>query len=106
MNLAIDLMRKEEAEEPMLNLLSFYRKGLWNLLLFPREKQRPSHYYESDPGKLLISPAAVELSGLVILPRKEDYLKITQKQLMEVFEEVSIRKKDFRIIADKLIAFN
>jgi hypothetical protein len=106
MNLAIDLMRKEEAEEPMLNLLSFYRKGLWNLLLFPREKQRPSHYYESDPGKLLISPAAVELSGLVILPRKEDYLKITPKQLMEVFEEVSIRKKDFRIIADKLIAFN
>ena len=106
MNLAIDLLRKEDTEEPMLNLLCLYRKGLWNLLLFPREKQRPSHYYESDPVKLLISPAAVELSGLVILPRKEDYLKITPKELTEIFEEVSIRKNDFRAIADKLIAFD
>ncbi len=90
----------------MINLLSFYRDYYWHLLLFPRAKQRPSHFYENDPAKLLISPAAVELGGLVILPRKEDFLKITPHEVAEVFEEVTISKKDFRELAGKLIAFN
>ncbi len=102
----IDLLRKEEKAEPMINLLSFYRDYYWHLLLFPRAKQRPSHFYENDPAKLLISPAAVELGGLVILPRKEDFLKITPHEVAEVFEEVTISKKDFRELAGKLIAFN
>ncbi len=105
-DLTINLLRKEGEEEPMLNLLSFYRNQRWNLLLFPRAKQRSSHYYDSGPRQLLISPAAVELGGLVILPRIEDFLKITPKELAEVFEEVTIGADDFRRLTDKLIAFN
>jgi hypothetical protein len=31
--------------EPMLNVLAFYEEGTWKIIIiFPREKQRPSHF--------------------------------------------------------------
>ncbi len=99
-------LEKDKQEEPMMNILSWIEKGGWNVLIFPRSLQRPYQYYANEPEKLVISPAAVELGGLVILPRKEDFEKITARDLESIFSQVTLGEEDFRVLKEKLAAFD
>ncbi|MFA5806707.1 MAG: DUF4922 domain-containing protein, partial [Melioribacteraceae bacterium] len=66
-----NLLNKEQSdEEPMMNIICSYNNS-WRLLVFPRSKHRPSYFYEEGENKLLISPAAVDLGGVLIFPREE-----------------------------------
>jgi hypothetical protein len=90
-------------EEPMMNILAWYQFPEWKVALFPRAKQRPWQYYSEDLNQLIISPAAVELGGLVILPREEDYYKMTEKDLVSVFDQVTIQKDDFTELKNNIL---
>lgn len=78
-----------EAEEPMVNVLCWYDQQGWHLVLFYRKAHRPSCYFLQDEHQRLISPAAVEMGGLVIAARQEDYNALTEKELTTLFNEVS-----------------
>jgi hypothetical protein len=95
LTLVIGCLPKTDGEEPMMNILAWYQFPEWKVALFPRAKQRPWQYYSDDLNQLIISPAAVELGGLVILPREEDYYKMTEKDLVSVYDQITIQKKDF-----------
>jgi hypothetical protein len=77
-------------DEPMLNLLCWYADRQWTLCLFPRRKHRPDCYYAEGKARLLSSPAAVDLGGLLILPREGDYRKITADDIRQIIKEVTI----------------
>jgi ATP adenylyltransferase/5',5'''-P-1,P-4-tetraphosphate phosphorylase II len=94
------ILEADISEEPMINVLCNYEKGEWRIFIFPRAKQRPSHFFRTDENQIIVGPAAVELGGLVVLPREEDFRKITKKDIAEIYEEVTINKTVFR----KLIA--
>ncbi len=100
--LIIRLLERGTKNEPMLNLLSWFEKKEWKVLLFPRGMQRPWQYYADDHAKLLISPAAVELGGLVVLPREEDFLKITCRDLRDIYSQVTLSETDFDLLKQKL----
>jgi len=89
-------LNTNSAEEPMMNILSNFENDNWRIIIFPREKQRPSHYYRNDENQILVSPAAAELGGILILPNKEDFEKITQKEIEEIYGEVTVNKQEFR----------
>ena len=74
----------------MMNVLSSYQNGKYRLTLFLRNKQRPSSYYLDGPDKILVSPASVEMGGLVITPREEDFQKITRDDLKQIFNETCL----------------
>ncbi|MBB3187466.1 DUF4922 domain-containing protein [Microbacter margulisiae] len=76
--------------EPMINLLCSWKKGQWIIWLFPRDLHRPDCYFAKDKTKLLISPASVDLGGVFITPRKVDFNKITEQNMLTILEEVSI----------------
>lgn len=76
-------------DEPMLNLLSLFEDGRWKVILFPRKQQRPSHYYQTGEMHVLVSPAAVEMGGLLILPRHEDFMKLDVGTISAVYDEVT-----------------
>jgi len=97
------LLPSEPGEEPMINLLVWYDAPGWTAVLFPRAKQRPWQYFASDFEKLVISPAAVELAGLVVLPREDDYFKLTPRDLISVFDQVSIGKEDFESLKKNIV---
>lgn len=80
----------QDSNEPMINLLANYQNGKYRLYLFIRNKQRPSHYYREDPDRIMVSPASVEMGGLVVTPREEDYMKITKKDLTDIFKETCL----------------
>ena len=76
--------------EPMLNLLCSWKNGQWTVWLFPRRLHRPSCYFADGIQQLLISPASVDLAGVFITPRGEDFQKVTATDIATIMDEVSI----------------
>ncbi len=85
--------------EPKLNIVSFYENNKWNVFIFPRSKHRPEQYFYEDERKILFSPAAAEMTGVCILPREEDFNKITKADLLDMFNQVKISN----FVLDKII---
>lgn len=92
----------EKGEEPMLNMICNFQEGKWRLIIFPREKQRPSHFYRTKEYQLLVSPAAVEMGGVLVLPGEEDFMKITKKEIVEIYREVTIQPEAFHHVILRL----
>jgi ATP adenylyltransferase/5',5'''-P-1,P-4-tetraphosphate phosphorylase II len=91
-----------EGGEPMLNVLGFYTRGEWQVLVFPRAKHRPSFYFKEGDEKLLISPAAVELGGICTTPREEDFAKVTREHILQLYNEVCVPPEHFASITARL----
>ncbi len=96
-----DNLDSENGEEPMLNILCSFQNDKWTVVIFPREKQRPSHFYRTGEKQIIVSPAAVEMGGVLVLPGEEDFRKITKKEIGEIYREVTINQGAFeRLILD------
>ena len=61
--------------------------GLLRMIVIPRQRHRPFCYGEEE-GKMLISPGAIDMTGIVILPRKEDFENITENRMKEIYKNV------------------
>jgi hypothetical protein len=81
------------SEEPMMNVLCSYENSSWRVILFPRSKHRPDVYFKDEAERVLISPAAVDIGGLVITPLEKDYNTVSARIIEDVFREVSLAKK-------------
>jgi len=93
----------EEKYEPMMNLVCSYNDEFgWSVIIFLRNKHRPECFYKNDPDRILISPAAIDLGGVVVTPRAEDFVKIDQLLLQQIFKEVSLDKKTFSSLAKEV----
>ena len=91
--------------EPMMNLICSYDENIgFYLIIFLRSKHRPDCFYKNDPEKILISPAAIDLGGVVVTPREVDYLKIDKNILQQIFKEVSLDHKTFSLLEEKVKA--
>jgi ATP adenylyltransferase/5',5'''-P-1,P-4-tetraphosphate phosphorylase II len=75
-------------EEPLLNLICFYSSNKWNLFIIPRKQHRPSQFFLDGNEKLLISPASVDMAGLLIVPREEDFNKLSQADIKNIYSQV------------------
>ena len=78
----------ESDEEPMLNLLARHEGGRWLLFVFPRKAHRPTCYSIEGEGRMLISPASVDLGGLFVLPVEVDFRRMDAAKLEEILWEV------------------
>jgi len=97
------------SEEPMINLIVFadapavrHREPVWTVLLFPRARHRPACFFAEEPHRLLISPAAIDLAGLVIVPIREHFERITADDLRNIFSEVTLSAKLFELLVARL----
>lgn len=80
-------------EEPMLNALCSYANEMWRIILFPRSKHRPAAYFRDGDDKVLISPAAVDIGGVVITPVEKDFLRVDATMIEQIFNEVSVSEE-------------
>lgn len=94
-HLIFDFMAQYQQAEPMLNLLAYYDRS-WQLLLFPREKHRPWQYFEKGERNILLSPAAVDMGGTLIIPLEKDFLTITEEDIRDIFAQVTCGEDHFR----------
>ena len=79
----------------MLNILGYYRDGKWIIVIFPRQKHRPTYYFEEGDKNILLSPASVDMGGVLITPLEKDFNKITKEEIIDIFSQVTIEKTTF-----------
>lgn len=82
------------AEEPLLNIISLYENNMWNLFIIPRKKHRPDQFFAEDDSKLLISPASVDMMGLLITPRENDFNILTKDDITDIYNQVLLSKEE------------
>lgn len=90
------------AEEPMMNILSFYDNGKWHVMVFPRAKHRPSYFFMEGDDNILLSPASVDMGGVLITPLEKDFKKITRENIVDIFRQVTLSDETFEYISGKL----
>ncbi|MCE5205699.1 MAG: DUF4922 domain-containing protein [Porphyromonadaceae bacterium] len=79
-----------EKEEPMMNAIAFTEQNRYKLHLFPRKAHRPRQYFEEGSKQLMISPGALDMAGLIITVREEDFNKITPHDIEDIYAQVSL----------------
>lgn len=81
------------ADEGLVNVFAWMgRDGMLRLAVVPRSAHRPSCYNaEREEDRLMVSPGAIDMAGLVILPRKEDFDKISETDLAKIWEETAVK---------------
>ncbi len=82
--------------EPRMNVLSFNRDGQVITAIIPRSKHRPDCYYAQE-GRILVSPGGIDMFGMVITPRKEDFESLTERQVLDIYRQVTPQQPKIRV---------
>jgi Domain of unknown function (DUF4922) len=76
--------------EPLVNLIAVSDPGRSSLYVFPRTRHRPAAYFAQGEERMLVSPGAIDMAGLVVLPDQRDFERLDAGRLAAVFQEVSL----------------
>lgn len=60
------------------------------IVVFPRKRHRPEMYFAKDERQRIVSPGAVDMAGLLILPRQEDFERLTAEEVMSIYDECGL----------------
>lgn len=63
--------------------------GLLRIVIIPRKAHRPACYAAPGSDGMLISPGAIDMTGLMIVPREEDFRKIDEAAVRRIYSEVA-----------------
>jgi hypothetical protein len=88
-----------KSPEPLLNLAAFAQDGALTAYVFPRSKHRPDVYHR---GEILVSPATIDLAGILVAPRAEDVERLSGEVVRGIFDEVTLPAPLLREVARKL----
>jgi ATP adenylyltransferase/5',5'''-P-1,P-4-tetraphosphate phosphorylase II len=91
-----------EKIEPMMNALCSFSNSKWTIHLFPRKAHRPSQFYEDGEKQILISPGSVDFGGVFILPRREDFDKISKENIIDILAQVCVNQDTFLELTEKI----
>jgi hypothetical protein len=93
---------KDGESEPMMNLLCYATPIGTRLVVIPRKRHRPSFYGTEGEDSMLISPASVDLGGVIITPLEKDFNKIDRDIVLSIFDELCLSSDEIREIANNI----
>lgn len=83
----------EGEPEPRYNLFAWKDPVHgFTLAYFPRAVHRPKCYTATGPEQLMVSPGALDMGGIIVTAREEDFEKINEERLLQIYQEVSLGK--------------
>ena len=94
--------------EPDMNVL------VWNVapddsapadlrvVVLPRAKHRPDCYYAQGSEQRLVSPGALDMAGLIVTPRREDFDRLTGEEVRDILKEVAISRDQTARVVEHL----
>ena len=89
----------EGEREPMMNILCYSTPAGERLVVIPRKRHRPSFYGTEGTDCMLISPASVDVGGVFITPRPEDFARMDADAIRRVLNEVCLNSEELADIA-------
>ena len=96
-------MRGDESE-PMMNIIAWRKGDEFISVVIPREKHRPDAYFAEGETQMMVSPGALDMAGLIITPREEDFSKINLDKATALLRECGISAEKTEAIVSNLKA--
>ena len=96
-------MRGDESE-PMMNIIAWRKGDEFISVVIPREKHRPDAYFAEGEAQMMVSPGALDMAGLIITPREEDFSKINLDKATALLRECGISSEKMEAIVSNLKA--
>ena len=90
--------------EPMMNIIAWRKGDEYISVVIPREKHRPEAYFAEGDAQMMVSPGALDMSGLIITPREEDFCKLTEESATAILQECGVSTDKMNSIVTKLKA--
>jgi hypothetical protein len=83
------------AEEPMINIAGSHKKGKgekgkWRVVIFPRRKHRPDAFFREGGARVVVSPGAIDMGGVLITPVEKDFEQLDAASIEAIYQEVSL----------------
>lgn len=96
--------QRGDETEPMMNIISWRKGEEFISVVIPREKHRPEAYFAEGDAQFVVSPGALDMSGLIITPREEDFRKLTGEKALSLLQECGVSEEKMNAIIAKLKA--
>lgn len=82
-----------QPDRGLVNIFAWIGKeGILRIAIVPRRRHRPLCYGDSD-GAMLVSPGAIDMAGLMICPRNEDFDRIDEATMRRIYADVAYADK-------------
>lgn len=76
--------------EPDKDLVNAYfwigKDNLLRIAVIPRSAHRPECYPD-----MMVSPGAIDMAGIIVVPRSEDFAAITDSDIARIYDDVAVR---------------
>jgi len=80
----------DDGTEPMMNVIVWRDGDVVLSVVLPRRKHRPECYTAIGDAQYIISPGAVDMGGLIITPREQDFRRVTPELILDIYHELSL----------------
>jgi Domain of unknown function (DUF4922) len=97
-----ELASQTDKPEPLINIVCTYDPRIWTVYLFPRAKHRPASFYADGEERLVVSPGAIDMAGVVVVPEREHFDKIDGERVSAIFKEVSMNDETVNSLVDEI----
>ena len=97
-----ELTLQTDKDEPLINIICTYDPRVWTVYLFPRAKHRPASFYAEGEDRLVVSPGAIDMAGVVVVPEREHFERLDGERLASIFSEVSMNGTTVNDLVDSV----
>ena len=87
-------------QEPLVNVLALYWQERYLTILFPRAKHRPKCFFAEDSTQIAVSPAALEMAGILVVAEPDHFDRLDQAIARSIYEEVTLERDLFNKLAE------
>ena len=92
----------DDHDEPMMNVIMWQSDGVVLSVVLPRRKHRPACYTAVGDAQYIISPGAVDMGGLIITPREQDFRRVTPEFIIDIYRELSLTPDQVQQVAERV----
>lgn len=83
-----------ERDPDLRNVFAFIGSdGELITVVIPRMRHRPACYFAQGEERMLVSPGAIDMAGLTVTPRQEDFNRITADDILSIYRQTGVPKE-------------
>lgn len=102
-NILSQLPREADEVEPKINLLARKRGQEYHLIVIPRRKHRPANFGIGE-GEIMISPASIDMAGVMVVPRREDFDTLGPDQIESILLQTGYSASEIKLFLSPRIS--
>jgi len=71
-------------------------------LIFPRRKHRPDVFFLKGDARVVVSPGAIDMGGVLVTPVERDFARLNAAAVEMIYREVSLKAEILTETTDNL----